>query len=156
MLCQLLKGLSKDLRRNPLAQVNIMLTVHENLWLDDGNDSLLLAKGGVSSQSVRVGDDAIVRGEALSDGDYSAPLGEACPELSVLSKSFAESIETLGDFLTRKASEVSCSRVHLDSRQDPPFRQNIDERSAISGALPQRLIKENDAAYVICEAGGCE
>ena len=39
VLFQLLKGLSKNLRRNPLAHVNIVVTVHENLWLDDGNDS---------------------------------------------------------------------------------------------------------------------
>ncbi len=156
VLFQLLKGLSKNLRRNPLAQINVMVTVHEDLWLDDGHNSRLLAKGGVSSQSVRVGADAIVRGEALSDGDYSAPLGEACPELSVFSKSLAESIETLGDFLTWEASEVSCSLVNLDPRQDPLFAQDIDERSAFGSVLPQGLIKENDAADVIGEARGCK
>ena len=74
MLYQLLKGRFKDLRRNPLASVNIMVTVHENLRLDDGNESLLLAQSGVSSQSVRVGVNAKVRGEVISDYDYTALL----------------------------------------------------------------------------------
>lgn len=91
---KVLEGLSPDVGGNLEGTVNVVVTVEENLRLDDGDETSVLADRGVAGEAVRaVGHGGL--GGAVGDGDNGAPLAEAGALLVVGSGAVSKVIEAL-------------------------------------------------------------
>ena len=111
-----------------------------------GLPARLLAEGGVAREGVGVGVEAVVRGDAVTDGDDGAPLGELGAELDVLREAVAQAVEPLGDGLTFGSGEGLGAHVDLDAGVDPLGGEQVREACAVGGGLAQGFVVKNGAA----------
>ena len=129
MGAELVVDLAQGLGRDLVAGVDVVVAVHEDLRLDDGHQTSLLAQRGEPGQRMGVCLDAAPGRNAATYGDDGPPLGELRSKIGVLAKPVAQAVETLGDEL---AVSVTASRfgalVHLDAGNDPLARKHVDER----------------------------
>jgi len=88
--------------RDFLAALDGMIPIHQHLGLDDRDDARFLAKRRIARQAFGIGIDRVGRGDAGTDVDHRAPLGEARPELVVPGQPFAQTVQALGDGLAAK------------------------------------------------------
>jgi hypothetical protein len=70
-------------------------SIHQNLRLNDGDDTVLLADSGIASEATGVLLDGELRGLIGADLENSTPLGEAATDLVVLGASLVEIVVTL-------------------------------------------------------------
>jgi hypothetical protein len=101
-----------------VAALDRVGAVHQDLGLDDRDESRLDAECGVARQRVGVGVEAVLRGNAVADGDDRPPLGEAGAQAAVLSEPIAQAVEALGDLLVGRARQLLGARVDFDAGND--------------------------------------
>lgn len=77
------------------AFFNIVRSVGENLWFDNGNQPVLLANDGVTSQALRILLDGQLGRLGGADLEDSTPLGETSAGFVVLLAAGAERVEAL-------------------------------------------------------------
>jgi len=123
------------------AALEGVVAVHEHLGLDDRDEPRLLAEGGVARERVGVGVDAVRGRDTGPDRDDGAPLGEAGAEPAVLGQAVAEPVQALGDQLAGAAGQGPRPLVDLDPRNHPSLGEEIPERRAVVGLLPDGLVK---------------
>ena len=100
-----------------------------------------------------VGLDATPAGKAIADDDYCAPLGKTRAHLKILLEPVAQSVQTFGDLLSRKTSQVLRASIHFDAGNDPRLGENFDKRRAVFLLLADRLVEKNCSAYAFAKAG---
>ena len=76
-----------------------MVAVHEHFGFDNRNHAGFLAQCGVARERVRVSLDATAAGNVLADGDHRTPFGKTRAHLKVIRQTFAQAVQTFGDFL---------------------------------------------------------
>ena len=103
---------------------------------------------GVRADAVGARDGAV---SAPSDVDDGTPFREAGAEFVVLSQPFAQPIESFGHLLAGRSREGVRPLVDLDPRDRARIGEQLDERRAVCGGLPQRLIEEDDAGDAVAQ-----
>lgn len=83
----------------------IVVTIHEDLGLNNGDESVHLGDDGHAGEGLGVGLDGELGGHSLSDAEGAAPLGEAGSSLVVIGALLVEVVKTLGHGLSVGAGE---------------------------------------------------
>jgi hypothetical protein len=133
-----------------------VLTLHQNLGLDDRHDAGLLAEARIACERMGVRLDAAMGRSPLADPDHRSPLGEASAQLAVLAQAAAQPVESLRDGLPAEARERLGAQIHLDARQDARARQELGEGRAVVARLPKGLVVHDHAADAVGRALRCE
>ena len=123
-----------------------MITVHQNLRLDDRHQPRFLAERSEHGERPRIRFDASLSWNTLVDRNHRAPLCEARSELPILLKSLAKAVESLGDLLTGKIGKDDGAFVHFDATNDALLCQHFGHENAALRLLTQRLVKQDHAA----------
>ena len=140
---QLAENHSQHVLRDFLAALQRVRAVHRHFGFDDGHQSGLLAQGGITRQGMRIGGGTSPAGDAVTDGDHRAPLGEARAHLEIFRQALAQTIQAFGDFFTRMAGQFFCAGIHLDTGNDARIEQGFGKRPAIFGLLAYRLVEQD-------------
>ena len=77
----------------------VVVAVHEDLGLDDGDEAVVLGDHGHAGERLRVRGDRDFRGCRLANLEGAAPLGEAGTSLEVISTLLVEVVQSLSDSL---------------------------------------------------------
>ena len=153
VLRQVLVHLSENLLLDAGGRLEVVVAVHENLRLDDGDEAGLLAGASIAGEAP--GSLLLAEGSRGLGGDLEdhAPLAEAGALLVVGLRAAEEAVEAsapcLDGVATREGLEAS---VNLDARDNAKLLQAIDEGGAVSVVLVQGLFVENGARDVLAEA----
>ena len=131
-----------------------MRSVRKNFRLDDRNQSILLADGGILGQPSGVFSDGFVSGASVSDLKDSSPLGKPASNFVELSSHVVELLDALGIVFFFPVREDGQAFVHLDSSHDSFALQQFDEVGSVSGGLSGGLFVEDDSRNVILETFG--
>lgn len=120
--------------------------VHQYLGLDDWDEAVGLADGGIAGKGHGILDDGN-RGRGGTSGvvdvEDSTPLGETGTSLVVGGTSLIEVVETLGDGLTVGAVERGNTLVDLDTGDDVLGLEEGDEGGSIRGGLVKGLLVQD-------------
>jgi hypothetical protein len=143
------EDLGQGVAGGPVAALDGVVAVHQDLGLDDRDQPGLLGGGGEAAKGLGVGGDAAEAGDALADGDDGPPLGEPGLKVAELDQAAGQAVEALGDLLALEAGQPGGAGVDLDPGDDPLAGQDLGQRGAVGGALAQRLVIQDDAADVL-------
>jgi hypothetical protein len=67
---------------------------------------------------VGIGVDAVLAWDPLTNRDHGPPFGKTGAQFPVFYQAFTQTIEPLGDLLTRMARHIFCTLVYLDPGDD--------------------------------------
>ena len=124
------------------------LAVHQHFRLDDRHDLRVLAQRGIARERMRVGDDAGIARDALADVDHRAPFREARALLVIFGEPVGELVEADGDEFARAIRQRLGAFVDLDAGDGAGLLDELDQRRAVLGLLPDGLVVEDDAGDV--------
>ena len=135
-----------------------MLAVHEDLGLDDRDQAILLARGGVTREAVGILADGLLGGAggARRDLEDRAPLGEAGAEAVVLGAARAKPVEAGAVRLAVGAGERLDALVDIDAGDHALLLEELDEGLALLGLLAEGLVEHDAARDVLAKIGGQE
>ena len=133
-----------------------VIAVHQHFGFNDGHEARFLANRGVARERVGIGGDTRGAGNFGADGYHRSPLGEFCAELGVFGAALWQIVEAFGDQFAGTQRKVFRARIDLDAGQYAVFVQEINERGAVGGFLPQRFVIQNHAADGVADALGGE
>jgi len=97
------------------ADLNGVLTILKDLWLDDWHETILLADGTVSCERMSGLGDSNLSWTFVSNLNYCSPLSESASKGIIFSASSTESVKTLGGGLLISSSDDLESSVNLDT-----------------------------------------
>ena len=136
-----------------VAAVDIMVAIHDDFRLHDGNNVRFLAQHRIARERVHVRVDAVLGRHAViaarTDIDHGAPFGKTRAQRMILRQTLAQTVEALGDHLARRASQRFRARIHLDARHGARLGDQLGQRRAVLGFLAQCLVIEDDAGYML-------
>lgn len=142
---------SKDLFGDLLTSLEIMISIGQDLGLDNGHDSRALADRGVSGQDVGILEDSQLAGTALFDLQDATPLGKVATVLLVLDAARLEIVKALGRAFVVGAEERNDAFVDFDTWDDITLLQQLDKRRAVISLLIERFVKEDHAGDVLSD-----
>lgn len=133
-----------------------MISINEDLWLNDWHESVLLADRSISSE--RVG--SLINGnlgwESISNLEDSSPFSESTSHGIILSASLTKSIESGGGSLIIGSSNWDESAINLNSAVNVSSSEDLSEFLSILGGISNSLIVHDDSAYVLINLWGGE
>ena len=135
-----------------LAGNDVMISVDQNLRLDDWNKSVSLTDGGVSGESLGHEVDGELRWLTVSNAKGTSPLSETDTLGVELSASLAEVIETLGVELSVGPGDGSHALVKLDTGDDSLGVEEVNEEGSVVGLVVGGLFVEDDTGNVLLES----
>lgn len=141
----------QDFLGNFLAPLEVVVTVREDLGLDDRDYPGALADGGVTGEDVGVLEDGELRGTVLLDFKDATPFGEVTAVLLVLDATGLEVVETLGRALVVGSEEWYHTGVDLDTGDYVALLQEVDEGSSVVGLLVQGLVEQDNTRNVLAD-----
>jgi len=112
---------------NSGANLYIMLTVLEDLWLDDWHETVLLADRTVSGEGMSSLSDSGLSWASTTNFEDSSPFRKSASQSVVLSASLAKSIKTLGGSLTIGSANWDETSVNLDTAMNSSSSQDVGE-----------------------------
>jgi len=124
---QLLHNCGEDSLRDGSAHLDIMLSILEDLWLDDWHESVLLADRSVSGEGVSGLLDGGLGWASISNLEHGSPFGESASQGIVLSTSLSKSIKSLSCSLSIGATDWHESSVDLDTAVNASSSQDLSE-----------------------------
>mmetsp|Transcript_2999 Transcript_2999/g.8916 ORF Transcript_2999/g.8916 Transcript_2999/m.8916 type:complete len:396 (+) Transcript_2999:63-1250(+) len=149
-----LEGLGPGGRGNLKGAVDIVVSVEEDLRLDDRDKSSVLGDRGVAGQSVGAVADGD-GGRSGRDGDDRPPLAEASSGLVVLGAPLSKSVETRAPGLSVGVGERVEALVDLDTRDDALGVQGIDHGLTRGHrVLEEGLLEQDGSRDVLSESRG--
>jgi len=101
--------------RDLSANLNRVGSVLEDLGLDDGHETILLADGAISGEGVGSLLNGDFRWAAVSDLKDGSPLGKSAAHFVILSASLVKVIKSLSSSLTISASNNLDTLIDLDT-----------------------------------------
>lgn len=131
------------------AAIDVVVTINEDLWLDDRDQAVLLADDGVASQSIGVLVDRELTGLGGADLQDGAPLGKASSGSVVLLAALRKAIESLSGGLAIGPGELDGALVDLDAGEHTALLEDFDEGLAVGSLLEEGLLEEDGAAQVL-------
>ena len=100
---------------------------------------------------------AVVARDAGADIDHRAPFGELRAELAIFDEPLAQAVEAFGDDFAGTERQRLGALVDLDAGNRAGLLDELDQRRAVLGVLPDGLVVENDAGDVLRHRlGGAE
>ena len=139
-----------------IAAVDVVIAVHQHFRLDDRHDLRRLAERGIARQRMRVGADAGVGRNAGADVDHAAPFRKARALLVVFRQPVGELVEADGDHFARAVRQRLGALVDLDAGDRARLLDDLDQRRAVLGLLPDGLVVEDHAGDVLHALGRAE
>src|SRR5215469_6470996 len=133
-----------------------MNTLHEYFRFDDGYDTLLLAKGSVAAEGMRIHTDAGSTRQFVADPNDSAPFGELCAKSMVILQPFPQAIETLCYCLVWAGREWFRASIHFNARDDPFIDHLLHQTMAVRRLLTDCLVIHDHAADEGGRTWSCE
>jgi len=112
---------------NSGANLYIMLTVLEDLWLDDWHETVLLTDRAVSGEGMSSLSDSGLSWASTTNFEDSSPFREPASQSVVFSASLAKSIKTLGGSLTIGSANWDETSVNLDTAMNSSSSQDVGE-----------------------------
>lgn len=122
-----------------------MVSVGEDLRLNNGGKPVLLADSGISSERVSSLSNGELRWASISNLEDGSPLGESCTSLIVLLASLSETVQTSGGLFLVCAWQEDETLVDLDAWDDILCLEQVNKGSAVSRVLEQSLLEEDDS-----------
>jgi hypothetical protein len=116
-----------------------VVPVAQDLRLDDRDDAVLLAEGGVASERVTVRPGRVRRDRA--DVEDRTPLRERGPAFGVRREPVTQAVQPLRDEGSAAAGQEARAGVDLDAGKDAQLARGLGERSAVRELLPERLVR---------------
>ena len=138
---------------------NVVVSVNQDLGLDNGDKSGLLTDTGVTGKSVGGLIDGVVGRGSVGDVDTEgrAPLGEPSSLCVVLHAPVVQVVESTAPRLTGvSAAQGLEASIDLDSRDDTVLVQELNEGLALGGVLEEGLFEEDGSGDVLSKSGGGE
>ena len=134
------------------ADIDVMLTVLKDLWLDDWYETVLLADGTVSGEGVSVLSDGGLGWAAIADLEDSSPFCESASQCVILSASLTKSIKSLCSSLGVGSSDWDETRVDLNTAMNASSSENIYEfLGAIGSGIADSLVKHDYATNMLVD-----
>ena len=133
-----------------------MRSIGQNLWLDDWHESVVLADGSVSGQSVGGLIDCELAWHSVADLENCSPLGKSASFVIECFCSGSESIQSLSRVFPVGSSEHDKSLVELDSGVDASASEELDKVLTLVSCLVDCLFEHDDSADVLLDAWGLE
>jgi len=133
LLDKLSHNVVEDSLRNLGAGTDIMISIGDNLWLDNWDETVMLANVTISSKRMGSLLNGNLRWAVFSNLDDSSPFGESASHLIVLLASGTKSIKTLGDTLVIGSWDDGHTSIDLDSSKNTLVGQDFDKFSSIRG-----------------------
>mmetsp|Transcript_10348 Transcript_10348/g.29327 ORF Transcript_10348/g.29327 Transcript_10348/m.29327 type:complete len:392 (-) Transcript_10348:181-1356(-) len=132
----------QDLGRDLPRPCHVVVARDQDLWLDDGDESLLLAYPRVPGELLRVLLDALPGGQGPRDFEGGPPLGESRSLLAVLGAPLLQSVQPLCHrlFLAQRSQAL----INFDPREHPLPLQDLHKRLPVLGRLQERLLVKDD------------
>lgn len=134
------------------ALVDRVAAIGEDLWLDDGHETVVLADGAVAGKGVGSLADGDHRWASISDLEDGSPLGEAAALGVELGSAAIETVETLGSGLAVGAADGNDSLVKLDTGFDATRAEELDEVLSTGSGLVYSLLVQDDAGDVLLDS----
>lgn len=128
-----------------------MVTIGQDLGLDDRHYPGALADGGVTGEDVGVLEDGQLGRAARLDLEDAAPLGEVAAVLLVLDAAGLEVVEALGRALVVGAEERHDALVDLDAGDDVALLPQGREGRAVVGLLVEGLVEQDHTGDVLAD-----
>src|SRR6185437_770729 len=141
---------------NRLAAFDIVVAVHQYFRFNNRNNLSRLAERGVTGQRMRIGADAGIGRNAGADVDHRPPFGEARALLVVFGQPVGQSVEPDRDDLARAHRQRLGAFVDLDAGNGAGLLDEVDQRRAVFGFLPDGLVIQDDAGNVLHAFGRAE
>jgi len=155
------KGL-EDGGEDTLGDVGVSLdgmdAILQDLGLDDGDETVDLADGGITGEVVGGLLNGELRRHLLSSVDLQdgSPLGETSTLGIVLLATLIEAIKTHGGGLTIGTGEDGESLIDLDTGDDALLLQKLDHLDTLGVLLEEGLLVEDGTRDVLTEFRGGE
>ena len=156
MLLERLHDSSENSLRDFGIHFDGVVSVGEDLWLNNGHESVVLADSSVSSKSVCGLNDCSLSWSAISDLNNSSPLYESASLLVVLLASLSKAIKTSGGILVLGAWNDYKTLVDLNSWEDSLGNEELNEVDSINSLLVEGLLEEDDSTDVLLDSSGEE
>lgn len=154
------KGLedsSIDLLGSLEADVDGVITVTEDFWFNDWDQTIGLADSSVSGKTPGVFLDGNITWASVSrDLEDSSPLGESATDVVEFLSSLGQVIKTEGSSFVVGAWDDSSSLIELNTWDNTLFLQEIDELLAILSGLSGGFFVEDNTGDVFLEIWGGE
>ena len=144
---------SQGLFRGPVADIDVIVGIHQHFRFHHGHDAGLLAQRRVAGQGMGVGFDTPVGRDMVADGDHGAPLGEPGAQFAVFGQAVAQPVQAFGYLLTGMSGQVLGARIHLDAGHNAFSYHRLREWHTVPGLLPQCLVEQDHAADELFPAG---
>ena len=119
----------------------IVVAIHEDLWLNDGHKAVNLGDHSHAGEGLCVGLDGESGGHSLSNAEGTAPLGEAGAGLEVVSALLVQVVKTLGDGLAsgsgkgHQALQRRRGRKGRNERKEERFQDSIPTKKELTISL---------------------
>lgn len=146
-----------DLLGDGAADLEVVITIHEDLGLDDGHEAVSLGNGGVLGEGEGVlGDGGGGRG-VVGDTEDGTPLAEASTSSVVLLATLVKIGDTLGVSLLIAERDVLGTLIGLDTEDDVLLGQVLDKRLVgLSVSLEEGLLEKDNTGDVLLKLRGGE
>lgn len=123
-----------------------MITILKNLWLNNGNKSILLTNWTISCKNNSSLCDWHIWRKILPDLEDSPPFGESAPHLIILSTPLSKTIKPLSSRLVISTSNHLKTCVNLDTTVDSSRSKNFAEFGSIFAIVSYCFIVHNNTA----------
>lgn len=147
------EGRGQDTLRDVGAVLDTVPAVHEDLWLHNGHEAILLGDARLPREDICIRlDRQLRRRAALLDMQDTPPFGEASALGIVLGAAIPEAVDALSHSLAVRARQNLHALIDLDSGDDAIFLQDVGEALPGIVRLEQRLLERDAAADIFVEA----
>lgn len=131
------------------ASLNVMISVSENLWLNDWHQAVVLANGSVSGQRVSSLVDGQLGWSPVANLEHGSPLGKAAPLLVEGLCAGCQAVQTLRGRLVIGAAQNDQTLVEFDASVDVSRTEQLNEVLALGRSLVNRLLKHDHTRDVL-------
>ena len=131
-------------------------SVSEDLRLDDGHKTVVLADGTIAGEGVSSLTDAKHAWAATADLEDGSPLGEAATFSIEGGGAAIQTVKTLSGLLTVGASDINETLVELDASVDTSGAEELNKVLTFSGGLINCLLEHDHTRDVCLDAWSLE
>jgi len=144
----------EDLLGDTGTLVDVVVAVGEDLGLDDGHKTVILADGSVAGEGVGGLANGELRGASISNLEDGSPLGKAAALGVEGGSAGSQAVETLSGALVPGATKDDEALVELDTGMNATGAEELNEVLSASGSLVDGLLVHDDAGDIFLD-GGC-
>lgn len=153
VISEVLEGLGPSALSDLKSAVNVVVTIKENLGLDNGDKTRVLGNGGITGKAVGAVSDS-GGGGTSGDRDDRAPLGETGTLLVVLVATLGKTVKASAPRLAVGVGERVETLVDLDTGNKSLLVQAGNHGLSRADVLEESLLEENGTGDVLAETGG--